>query len=90
MDEAHPGFRIFVLGAGFSRPAGLPLGGELFTEVRKRIELRHGLDTKFQRDVENYIEYRKACTGVELLESEIDLEEFLSFLDIEHFELLPV
>lgn len=85
MDEAHPGFRIFVLGAGFSRSAGLPLGAELFTEVRKCIEFRHGRDTKFKRDVGNYLEYRKACTGVELLEPEIDLEEFMSFLDIEHF-----
>ncbi len=81
----HPGHRIFVVGAGFSRPAGLPLASELFSEVRRRIEDRHGRDTKFQRDLSNYIEYRTACDGVALAETTIDLEEFMSFLDIEHF-----
>jgi SIR2-like domain len=85
MLAAHPGFRIFVLGAGFSRPAGLPLAIELFSEVRSRIQRRHGRDTKFQRDLDNYIEYRTACDAVALHESAIDLEEFMSFLDIEHF-----
>lgn len=85
MIAAHPGFRIFVLGAGFSRPAGLPLATELFTEVRRHIENRHGRDTKFQRDVENYLRYRKRCDGMELHETAIDLEELMSYLDIEHF-----
>lgn len=85
MTERHPGFRIFVLGAGFSRPAGLPLATELFSEVRNRIEQHHGRDTKFQRDLENYIEYRTACDGTYLQKEAIDLEEFMSFLDIEHF-----
>lgn len=85
MTAAHPGFKIFVLGAGFSRPAGLPLAVELFAEVRRRIESRYGRDTKFQRDVEDYLEYRKACDGMDLQEPAIDLEELMSFLDIEHF-----
>ena len=85
MSVTHPGFRLFVLGAGFSRPAGLPLGGELFTHVRGCIESRHGRNTKFQRDVENYREYRNACDGIDLEDAAIDLEEFMSFLDIEHF-----
>lgn len=80
-----PGFRIFVLGAGFSRPAGLPLAVELFSEVRNQIEQRHGRDTKFQRDLDNYIEYRNICDGTVLHQDAIDLEEFMSFLDIEHF-----
>jgi len=32
--EKH--FRIIILGAGFSCPAGLPLAAELFEEVRRR------------------------------------------------------
>jgi hypothetical protein len=85
MPESHPGFRIFVLGAGFSRPAGLPLAMELFAEVHRSIELRYGRDTKFHKDVENYLEYRKFCDDVELEEERLDLEEFISYLDIEHF-----
>lgn len=85
MTETHPGFRIFILGAGFSRPAGLPLGSELFAQVHRQIEHQYGRDTKFQRDVENYLEYRRSCDGIELQETTIDLEDLISFLDIEHF-----
>lgn len=85
MPSEHPGFRVFILGAGFSRLAGLPLATELYTLVRQSIENEHGKNTKFQGDVEKYIEYRKSCDGIKLSESEIDLEEFISFLDMEHF-----
>lgn len=81
----HPGFRIFILGSGFSKPAGLPLASELFRLVKRSIETKHGKDTKFQRDLENYIDYRKSCDGVQIAESEVDLEALMSFLDIEHF-----
>jgi len=37
-------YRIFVIGAGFSRGAGLPLGNELFCEVRKRANIQFGPD----------------------------------------------
>jgi len=85
MVQQHPGCRIFVIGAGFSRPAGLPLARELYPEVKRRIEVRHGGDTKFHRDLRNYISYRTSCDGRPLSESDIDLEEFLSYLDIEHY-----
>lgn len=85
MTSAHPGFRIFILGAGFSRPAGLPLASELYREVKRSIEARHGKETKFQRDLQCYIDYRKSCDGIQIDESDIDLEALMSFLDIEHF-----
>lgn len=85
MSKAHPGFRIFVLGAGFSRPAGLPLGPELFPEVLCRIRRRYGTDTKFETDLSSYIKYRRDCDNIVLSISEIYLEEFMSHLDIEHF-----
>lgn len=84
MAATHPGFRIFVIGAGFSRTAGLPLAFELFPEVQKRIELRYGRDTKFHRDLADYLTYRSDCEGVSA-DSPVDLEAFLSYLDIEHF-----
>ena len=85
MSSDHPGFRIFVLGAGFSKSAGLPLASELYGKVKNAIEAKHGKDTKFQRDIESYTDYRKSCDGIEIDESSIDLEELMSFLDIEHF-----
>lgn len=85
MTNAHPGFRIFVLGAGFSRLAGLPLASTLFTMVKALIESHHGKNTKFQRDLDEYIEYRKKADGVEINEHDVDLEALLSYLDIEHF-----
>lgn len=85
MASEHPGYRFFILGAGFSVPAGLPLGSDLFRCVKSQIEFQHGRNTKFQRDLENYIEYKKICDGIELSENDIDLEDLMSFLDMEHF-----
>lgn len=84
MVEPHPGFRIFIIGAGFSRLAGLPLASELFEKVMQDIESSYGKKTKFHRDLENYIEYRSSC-GKDFDKTSIDLEEFMSYLDIEHF-----
>ncbi|MEY8251273.1 MAG: SIR2 family protein, partial [Colwellia sp.] len=85
MSEVHPGYRIFVLGAGFSVPAGLPMASALFKEIRKLIRDNEGADNRFQRSLDEYIEYREKCDGVTLNEDDVDLEEFMSFLDIEHF-----
>ena len=78
-------YRVLFLGAGFSQPAGLPLGSELFREVRELIRARHGTDTAFDRDVERYIRYVSACEGRDVDFDDIDYEEFLGFLDVEHF-----
>lgn len=83
--ETHPGYRIFVLGAGFSRPAGLPLATELYSLVRHYIRDVYGADTKFARDVSNYIEYCSACGFTGQTEQSLDLELFMSYLDIEHY-----
>lgn len=79
------GYRIFVLGAGFSKPAGLPLATELFAEIRNCIEAEHGRDTHFHHDLHKYLKYRKRCDGMALSEESIDLEEFMTFLDFEHY-----
>lgn len=78
---SHPGFRIFIIGAGFSVPAGLPLASSLFKEIRTKL----CGNSNFQRDLEAYRNYRKKCDELKLEEEEINLEEFLSYLDIEHF-----
>lgn len=85
MSNSHPGFRIFIIGAGFSKLAGLPLASELFRKVVDAIEIRYGNDTKFHADLEDYIEYRSACDRQNFDKNNIDMEEFMSYLDIEHF-----
>lgn len=81
----HPGFRIFILGAGFSQPAGLPVAVELYPLVRKHIVSRHGTETKFDRDVHEYLEYSSACGFTGQTEENLELEKFMSYLDIEHY-----
>ncbi len=81
----HPGYRIFFLGAGFSCPAGLPLAFELYPAVRAAIHRRSGTDTKFDRDVRNYLDYCNACGIEHQTEQSLNLELFMSHLDIEHY-----
>ena len=78
-------FRVLFLGAGFSQPAGLPLGSDLFREVRDLIRAKYGTNTVFESDIERYIEYVSACAGKAVGFDDIDYEEFLGFLDVEHF-----
>src|SRR5688500_5815531 len=78
-------YRIFVIGAGFSRGTGLPLGNELFCEVRKRANIQFGSDNWLSEDLAEFIEYKRRCEGTSLSEEDVNFEEFLSFLDIEHF-----
>ena len=55
--------RVFVLGAGFSRAAGIPLAKELWQEVYRRSRTLTGRAAKFHEDLETYIEYKKNCDG---------------------------
>lgn len=77
-------YRIFILGAGFSRPAGLPLAAELWEEVRHRAGRLSGRAAQFRGDLDTYIEFRRDCDGITLTPEEVDFEDFLGFLDIEH------
>ena len=84
LDEfASQKFAIYILGAGFSKPAGLPLAPELWNEVRRRALAMTGRAGFFRDDLEAYIEYRKRCDGKELTFETVDFEEFMAFLDIE-------
>jgi hypothetical protein len=78
-------YRIIILGAGFSRLAGLPLGLDLFPEIRKRAIAEFGQDNFLEEDLINFIDYKTRCDGIKLSAEMIDFEEFLSYLDIEHF-----
>lgn len=80
-------FRLIILGAGFSKPAGLPLGNELFPIILEEAE-NMGLSNILQADIESYLRFRSATEGKKVTTEKIDLESFISFLDIEHFLLL--
>jgi hypothetical protein len=83
--EMSKAYRILFLGAGFSQPAGLPLGGELFREVRRLLTAKHGSDNHVERDLERYAQYLIDCKGQSLTADSIDYEQFLGFLDVEHY-----
>ena len=78
-------FRIFILGAGFSHAAGLPLGEELWNLARTRASDCTGRAGHFKEDMESYLQYRLECDGLAMRPEEIDFEDFLGFLDLEHY-----
>jgi hypothetical protein len=78
-------FAVYVLGAGFSVPAGLPLATELWKEVRLRAQAMNGRASMFEDDLKDYLEFKRKCDGVELTEETVNFEEFLGFLDVEHY-----
>jgi len=78
--------RIIVLGAGFSRAAALPIASELWSEVRERTRALSDRAAKFHSDLREYIEYKHRCDGESDLSPEtVDFEDFMRFLDIQHF-----
>ena len=78
-------YRIIILGAGFSKPADLPLADELWNIILNRAKHLWGRADKFNDDLEAYIKFHSDCDGVQLAPENIDFEEFLGFLDIEHY-----
>jgi hypothetical protein len=84
-----PNLSLYVLGAGFSAPAGLPLGNTLWAEIYRRATLMAGdpneRSSQFLDDLNSYIEFKKECEGILLTPKEVMFEEFLGYLDIEHF-----
>jgi hypothetical protein len=84
-------FRLIILGAGFSRPAGFPLATDLWNEIRETAahfspDLRA---YKFNEDLDHYIEFCKEANGDVLTPETVDFEDFMRFLDVEHYLGLP-
>ncbi len=78
-------YRAIILGAGFSKPAGLPLGDELWGEILAGSKNLWGRASMLNDDLDAYIEYRKDCDGINLTRETVNFEEFLGYLDIEHY-----
>lgn len=82
--SASPRFRFFIIGAGFSVHAGLPLGEQLFELVREAVRHRYGSDNKLEGDLDWYLKYRHRCDEVST-DAPVDYEKFMSHLDLEHY-----
>src|SRR5215469_5316018 len=86
---ADPNLSVYVLGAGFSAAAGLPLGNKLWKEIYGRAMYMasdpNDRASQFLDDLKSYIEFKKECEGVSLRPEEVMFEEFLGYLDVEHF-----
>ncbi len=76
--------RVFVLGAGFSKPARLPLCADLFKEIKEEAKKRD-LYAELEEDINSFIEYQYKAKGKKITPDEINIEDFISYLDIEHF-----
>jgi hypothetical protein len=76
----EPIYRLFILGAGFSKPAGLPIGSELLDKVRKRVRSQFqqfGWDGPLEREIE---EWRKLYPR-----KPITIESVLAYSHRKHF-----
>lgn len=76
--------RLFFLGAGFSRPAGLPLASELLMRTLRMLE-RFQPETHVHWALDDYLDYVEAVSGIRPSVEDVDIEEFIGYLDHEHF-----
>ena len=75
-----PIYRLFVLGSGFSKPAGLPLGPELLEEVRNQVRAYFRIydwDGPLEKEIEEWSELYP--------ETEFTLESVLAYSHRKHF-----
>jgi len=85
-DSVTKRYSIYILGAGFSRPAGLPLANELWPEIRRRAKLTSDrANQHFTKDLQAYIDYKKDCDTEILSPEAVQFEEFMAYLDVEHY-----
>ena len=61
------------------------MGAQLWREIRERVTVLYGRANKFYEDIRTYQAFRRECDGLDIALDEIDLEEFLGFLDLEFF-----
>ncbi|MBX3396773.1 MAG: SIR2 family protein [Phycisphaerae bacterium] len=78
--------RLIILGAGFSVPAGLPINNKLMSLLLSRFDsMPNGARFRAKRAIEDYREYRRLRTGAKPGAETINLEDFISYLDLEHY-----
>jgi hypothetical protein len=74
----------YILGAGFSAAAGLPLADDLWKEVYRRALPMTGRAGQVRDDLDDYIQFNQRCKGRPFSRDDVNFEEFLGFLDVEH------
>jgi hypothetical protein len=79
--------RLIILGAGFSRPAGFPLASDLWKEIRETAASfpQNRKAYKFNEDLQHYLEFRREADSNVLGPETVDFEDFMRFLDVEHY-----
>ena len=76
-----PYYRLFILGAGFSRPAGLPLAKELLVRVRSEVRTRLPESGKWDGTLEQEIrEWTELYPG-----QPVDLESVMAYSHRKHY-----
>lgn len=80
--EETPSFRVFLLGAGFSKPAGLPLASELLPSIEQVNRECFQVDGRSHlgEALEDYREYLDATEP----KQDVDIEKFGAWLDWQH------
>ena len=79
--KPHP--RLFVLGAGFSMPAGFPDADQLSSEIFSYAKQKYGEeDCVLFSDREDFIEFKRAC-GED--DDGFNFEEFMEWQDVKNF-----
>lgn len=77
----HPQYRLFILGAGFSRPAGLPLSIQLLEYVRRDVRIgslyHSGWDGVLEQDIKEWVKLYP--------NDRLDLERVLAYSHRKHF-----
>ena len=75
--------RLYILGAGFSRPAGLPLAADLLELVLDELHAIHSGPTHLHAALDTYRSFLVDTEGI--APDRIDAERFAEFLDYQHF-----
>ena len=68
-----------------NKPAGLPQDREIWEAIGKKGLLMTGSASKFKDDLDSYIRYKKKCYNLDLSPESVNFEDFMAFLDIEHY-----
>jgi hypothetical protein len=76
--------RLFFVGAGFSVPAGLPVANDLLSVAIEEIE-EFQTESHLHRAIDEYQDFVEATRGERPPLDGIDVEEFVEYLDHEHF-----
>jgi len=78
-------YDVFVIGAGFSKPAGIPLTSELFNLIVRDTKVTTACHNILEPDISRYLEYYNRTHPTPITEDTINVEDFMSYLDIEHY-----